>query len=90
LISAQWFPERGLMLRRNQKLPKLVFFRSKFEPIYSYQIFATKNVENEIKILSAMKIHEDKKKKIKTIINTLQEDFSLIQITNAAIVEQGS
>ena len=78
------------MLRRNQKLPKFDFFRSRFEPIYSYQFFATKNVENEIKILSAIKIHEDKKKKIQTIIKTLQEDFSLIEITNVAIVEQGS
>jgi hypothetical protein len=44
-----------------------------FEPTYSYVIFANKNENGDKNILFAIKIHEEKEKKIKNICKQLQK-----------------
>ena len=38
-----------------------------YEEVHSYVVFANKNEKGEVKLATAIKIHEEKSKKIKTI-----------------------
>ena len=55
------------MLRANQKLPIFQFFTSMYYPVNSFQVFCHKNEKGEFKLLSVIKIYQEKKKKIKAI-----------------------
>jgi hypothetical protein len=63
-VSAKWFPTKGFMIRLNQKKPKLEIFTSMFEPTNGYMMFANKKPNGEVNILSVLKIHCEKDKKI--------------------------